>query len=203
MQILEITPEPVIISDSASHFLAIFGGIKPLIPTYQLMNDESAISELQHEIVDFTESLTPLLDDAYRIELSAYSDNEKLSTDIEPIRKKIRYATSTSDWRLDKDLVQTFQTLRNIILSQFLEGRHTAFGLTPTTKQLFFTHVLQKDSRNIHEFIGLLQLKILELFSLQGKLHYLSQQNILNITILLEALKHESLLQGDDKFIYF
>ena len=203
MQILEVKPEPLIISDTTSHFLAIFGGVIPLVSTYQVTNDPSAISELQHEIVDFTESLTPLLDDAYRIEMSSYSTNEKLMTDIEPIRKKIRFATSTSDWRMDQSLILTFQSLRNIILDQFLEGRHTAFGLTPTTKQLYFTHILQKDSRKIHEFIGLLQMKILELFSLQGKLHYLSQQNILNITILLEALKSDSLFQGDDKLIYF
>ena len=203
MQILEVKPEPLIISDTTSHFLAIFGGVIPLVSTYQVTNDPSAISELQHEIVDFTESLTPLLDDAYRIEMSSYSTNEKLMTDIEPIRKKIRFATSTSDWRMDQSLILTFQSLRNIILDQFLEGRHTAFGLTPTTKQLYFTHILQKDSRKIHEFIGLLQMKILELFSLQGKLHYLSQQNILNITILLEALKQKTELYGDDKFVYF
>ena len=203
MQILEVKPEPLIISDTTSHFLAIFGGVIPLVSTYQVTNDPSAISELQHEIVDFTESLTPLLDDAYRIEMSSYSTNEKLMTDIEPIRKKIRFATSTSDWRMDQSLVHTFQSLRNIILDQFLEGRHTAFGLTPATKQLYFTHILQKDSRKIHEFVGLLQMKILELFSLQGKLHYLSQQNILNITILLEALKHKAELYGDDKFVYF
>ena len=203
MQILEVKPEPLIISDTTSHFLAIFGGVIPLVSTYQVTNDPSAISELQHEIVDFTESLTPLLDDAYRIEMSSYSTNEKLMTDIEPIRKKIRFATSTSDWRMDQSLILTFQSLRNIILDQFLEGRHTAFGLTPATKQLYFTHILQKDSRKIHEFVGLLQMKILELFSLQGKLHYLSQQNILNITILLEALKHKAELYGDDKFVYF
>ena len=203
MQILEVKPEPLIISDTTSHFLAIFGGVIPLVSTYQVTSDASAISELQHEIVEFTESLTPLLDDAYRIEMSSYSTNEKLMTDIEPIRKKIRFATSTSDWRMDQSLILTFQSLRNIILDQFLEGRHTAFGLTPTTKQLYFTHILQKDSRKIHEFIGLLQMKILELFSLQGKLHYLSQQNILNITILLEALKQKTELYGDDKFVYF
>ena len=203
MQILEVKPEPLIISDTTSHFLAIFGGVIPLVSSYQVTNDASAITELQHEIVEFTESLTPLLDDAYRIEMSSYSTNEKLMTDIEPIRKKIRFATSTSDWRMDQSLILTFQSLRNIILDQFLEGRHTAFGLTPTTKQLYFTHILQKDSRKIHEFIGLLQMKILELFSLQGKLHYLSQQNILNITILLEALKQKTELYGDDKFVYF
>ena len=203
MQILEIKPEPIIICDSYSHFLAIFGGVFPFIPSYQLTSDASAITELQHEIVDFTDELTPLLDDAYRIEMSSYTDNEKVSTDIEPFRKKIRFASSTSDWRLDDNLVQTYQALRNIILAQFFDGRHTAFGLTPSTKQLFYAHILQKDSRKVHEFIGSLQLKILELFSLQGKLHYLSQQNILNITILLEALKHDTTLQGDDKFVYF
>lgn len=203
VQILEINPEPLIISDTTSHFLAIFGGILPLVPTYQLSNDSNAVEELEKEIVDFTDMLSPLLDDAYRIEMSAYDQDSKLSTDIEPIRKKIRFAESTSDWRLDKSLVQTFQTLRNIILSQFLEGRHTAFGLTPNTKQLFFTHILQKDSRKVHEFIGLLQLKILELFSLQGKIHYLTQQNAVNITLLLDLLKQNSEIEGDDKFIYY
>lgn len=203
MKIFEIKPEPVIISDTTSHFLAIFGGIVPLMTTHQVTNNLSAISELQHEIADFTETLTPLLDEAYRIEMNSYTNNENLMTDIEPIRKKIRFPTSTSDWRMDNSLVQTFQSLRNIILGQFVEGRHTAFGLTPSTKQLFFTHILQRDSRRVHEFIGLLQLKILELFSLQNKLHYLSQQNILNITVLLEALKHDSLFYGDDKFIYY
>jgi hypothetical protein len=203
VKIFEIKPEPVIISDTTSHFLAIFGGIVPLMTTHQVTNNLSAISELQHEIADFTETLTPLLDEAYRIEMNSYTNNENLMTDIEPIRKKIRFPTSTSDWRMDNSLVQTFQSLRNIILGQFVEGRHTAFGLTPSTKQLFFTHILQRDSRRVHEFIGLLQLKILELFSLQNKLHYLSQQNILNITVLLEALKHDSLFYGDDKFIYY
>ena len=203
MQILDIKPEPLIISDTTSHFLAIFGGVIPLVPTYQLSNDVNAITELQQEIADFTEDLTPLLDDAYRMEMASYSDNNKLMTDIEPIRKKIRSAMSTSDWRLDPSLVDRFQTLRNIILSQFLEGRHTAFGLTPQTKQLFFTHILQQDSRKIHEFVGLLQMKILELFSLQSKIHYFSQQNILNITILLETLKQDSYIQGDDKFVYY
>ena len=203
MQILEITPEPFIISDTTSHFLAIFGGILPLVSTYQVTIDPAAIEELKQEIVNFTDLLTPVLDDAYRLELSSYENESKLETDIEPIRKKIRFAESTSDWRLDKSMVQTFQSLRNIILSQFVEGRHTAFGLTPNTKQLFYTHILQKDSRKVHEFVGLLQLKILELFSLQGKIHYFSQQNNVNITILLESLKHDAQLQGDDKFIYY
>ena len=203
MQILEINPEPLIVSDTTSHFLAIFGGVLPLVSTYKVTSDALAVEELKREIVDFSDMLTPILDDAYRIEMSSYETDDKLETDIEPIRKKIRYAESTSDWRLDQSLVQTFQSLRNIILSQFVEGRHTAFGLTPSTKQLFYTHILQKDSRKIHEFIGLLQLKILELFSLQGKIHYFSQQNNVNITILLESLKHNAQLQGDDKFIYY
>ena len=139
MQILEIKPEPLIISDTTSHFLAIFGGILPLVSTHQLVNNSSAISELQKEIVEFTDDLTPLLDDAYRIEMSSYGTDEKLETEIEPFRKKIRFASGVSDWRLDKQLVQTFQSLRNLILAQYLEGRHTAFGLTPKTKQLFFT----------------------------------------------------------------
>ena len=202
MKILEIKPEPLIVSDSSSHFLAIFGGILPLMSSYQVSTDSSAISELQKEIVDFTEDLSPLLDEAYRIEMSSYTNREKLLTDIEPFRKTIRFATSTSDWRMDPSLQQTFQSLRNIILEQFLEGRHTAFGLTPSTKQLYFTHILQKDSRKIHEFVALLQMKILELFSLQGKLHFLSQQNMLNITILLEAFSKEA-FNGDDKLIYF
>ena len=203
VQILEINPEPLIVSDTTSHFLAIFGGVLPLVSTYKVTSDALAVEELKREIVDFSDMLTPILDDAYRIEMSSYETDDKLETDIEPIRKKIRYAESTSDWRLDQSLVQTFQSLRNIILSQFVEGRHTAFGLTPSTKQLFYTHILQKDSRKIHEFIGLLQLKILELFSLQGKIHYFSQQNNVNITILLESLKHNAQLQGDDKFIYY
>lgn len=203
VQILDIEPEPLIISDTTSHFLAIFGGIVPLVPTHQLATDPSAVAELKHEIVDFTDTLTPVLDDAYRIEMSSYEGAEKLATDIEPFKKKLRYATSTSDWRLDKSLVQTFQTLRDIILQQFLDGRHTAFGLTPTTKQLYYTHILQKDSRKIHEFVGLLQMKILELFSLQGKIHYLSERDNVNITILLESLKQDPLFQGDDRLIYF
>ena len=203
VQILDLYPERLIVSDTTSHFLAIFGGVLPLVSTYKVTSNALAVEELKREIVDFSDMLTPILDDAYRIEMSSYETDDKLETDIEPIRKKIRYAESTSDWRLDQSLVQRFQSVRNIILSQFVEGRHTAYGITPSTKQLFYTHILQKDSRKIHEFIGLLQLKILELFSLQGKIHYFSQQNNVNITILLESLKHDEQLQGDDKFIYY
>ena len=115
-QILEINPEPLILSDTTSHFLAIFGGVLPLVTSSQLINNSSAITELQKEIVDFTEELSPLLDEAYRIEMSSYTNREKLLTDIEPFRKTIRFATSTSDWRMDPSLQQTFQSLRNIIL---------------------------------------------------------------------------------------
>ena len=193
----------MIISDTTSHFLAIFGGIAPLIPTHEVTTNASAVAELQQELIDFTDELTPVLDDAYRIELSSYGTEEKLATDIEPFKKKLRHATSTSDWRLDSSTVHTFQTLRNIILGQFLDGRHTAFGLTPSTKQLYYTHILQKDSRKIHEFVGLLQMKILELFALKGKIHYLSELHSVNITILLDSLKQDPLFQGDDKLIYF
>ena len=203
VQLLEINPEPLIVSDTTSRFLAIFGGIKPLVPSNQVVNDSKAISHLQKEIVEFTDDLTPLLDEAYRIEMSAFTSPETVETEIDPFKKKLRSMFSTSDWKLENNLIQTFQTLRNIILEQFLDGRHTAFGLSPSTKQLYFTHMLQKDSRKIHEFIGLLQTKILDLFSLRSQLHYFSQKNNVNITVLLENLGLNTFVQDDDKFIYY
>ena len=181
--LLESQPEPVIISDSHTRSLSIFGGVISHYRNYTRNHQTVTTSEILASVTEYVENLSPLIDDAYRTELSPYHLQSEIVTSIEPLKRKLRsYPSSTADWKIEDDVLNDFRSLQGIVLQNFIEGRHTTFGLKPEKNQLLYIHLLNKDARKIHEFIGQLQLKILRLLARDGKIHYFNQQE--NMLIL-------------------
>ncbi|MFW9927815.1 MAG: hypothetical protein ACFFD1_00310 [Candidatus Thorarchaeota archaeon] len=197
-------PDPQIILDQQTRSLSLFGGISLNASNEEIgFNPYAGIKneEIIRDMSDFIDQLSPLIDDAYRTDLSAYQFSSKLVTSLYPLRKKIRSSpSSTSNWQLDQFLLHDFRTLQAILLQQFIEGRHTTFGYKPEKNQLLFLHILNPDARKIHEFIGQLELKILNLLARKGKIHYFNQQDTMLITMLMEEEENEL---KDDKMLYF
>ena len=161
--LLKTNPEPVLISDSQTKSLSIFGGIQPNFQNQKISRFNYSANDLVASISVFMDELAPLIDDAYRADLSSYKLDGKIVTSFSPLRKVLRsHPASTADWKV-KEVLRDFRTLQGIVLQNYIEGRHTTFGLKPEKNQLLFCHILNRDARKIHEFIGQLQMKILNL----------------------------------------
>ena len=108
---------------------------------------------------------------------------------------------SKSDWQFDEQVLNDFQALEGITLKGYVEGRHTSFGIKPLKKQMLFLHILDKDARNIPNFIGQLELKLLEFLGAVGKIHYFSQQDNMLLTTIME--NQDIAPDKNDSMIYF
>lgn len=195
---LHSDPPPLLISDKKTRTLNLFGGVIPEISSSRRINK----NEVGTSLAEFLESLSPLIDDAYRADLSAYRLDSKVVTHFEPLRKKLRsYPSSIADWRV-KEIMSDFRTLQGIVLQNFIEGRHTTFGFKPNKNQLLFIHILNKDGRKIHEFLGELQLKILHLVAKRAKIHYFNQQDSIFITAFIEELSEGLENKPNDSMTY-
>lgn len=197
--LLKPNPEPVLISDSHTKSLNIFGGIQPNFQEKAFSQLNYTTNDLIASISEFIEDLSPLIDDAYRADLSSYKMDGKIITSFSPLRKRLRmHPASTADWKVN-EFVKDFRTLQKIVLQNYIEGRHTTFGLKPEKKQLLFCHILNRDARKIHEFIGQLQLKILNFFASKGKIHYFNEQDKILITTFVQNVEK---IEIDDTYIY-
>ncbi|MHA2102336.1 MAG: hypothetical protein ACW981_02850 [Candidatus Hodarchaeales archaeon] len=198
--LLKPNPEPVLISDSQTKSLSIFGGIQANFQNQNIDLFNYSTKDLLSSISKFTEDLSPLIDDAYRADLSSYNMDGKVVTSFSPLRRKLRtHPPSTADWKIN-EFMKDFRVLQGIVLQNYIEGRHTTFGLKPEKKQLLFCHMLNRDARKVHEFIGQLQLKILSFFASKGKIHYFNEQEKVLITTFVQNVEKK---EKDDAFIYF
>ncbi|MHA1983150.1 MAG: hypothetical protein ACW967_02270 [Candidatus Hodarchaeales archaeon] len=198
--LLKPNPEPVLISDSQTKSLSIFGGIQVNFRNRNQSPFNFSTKELVESISEFTEELSPLIDDAYRADLSSYDMDGRIVTSFSPLRRKLRtHPASTADWKVN-EFMKDFRTLQGIVLQNYIEGRHTTFGLKPEKSQLLFCHMLNRDARKIHEFIGQLHLKILNFFASKGKIHYFNEQDKVLITTFVQNIEKK---EKDDSYIYF
>lgn len=198
--LLKPNPEPVLISDSQTKSLSIFGGIQVNFENQNRFPFNYSTKELVESISEFTEDLSPLIDDAYRADLSSYDMDGRIVTSFYPLRKRLRtHPASTADWKIN-EFIKDFRTLQGIVLESYIEGRHTTFGLKPERSQLLYYHMLNRDARKVHEFIGQLQLKILNFFASKGKIHYYNEQQKVLITTFVQNVEKK---EKDESFIYF
>ena len=195
-------PEPLLISDNTTKTLSIYGGVEAKYSFQNLRNNPSSTDNIIESIAEFIESLSPLIDDAYRADLSSYQSKAKIITSFYPLRKQIRsHPSSTANWKIDKNLIDNFRTLQAIILQNFVDGRHSSFGIVPEKNQLIFLHILDSDARKVPEFLGILQLKLVSLLARKGKIHYFNQQDKMLITTLIDEIEVKK--KNDDSLIYF
>ncbi len=200
--LIKPNPEPLLISDNLTKTLSIYGGVVANYSNQILKNKHSFTTDILESISDFIENLSPLIYDAYRADLSSYQSKSKIFTSFYPLRKQLRtHPSSTADWKIDKDLRNNFRTLQAMVLQNYIDGRHSSFGILPEKKQLLFLHILDSDARKVPEFLGILQLKLINLLARKGKIHYFNQQERMLITTLIEEIEMKEV--KDDSYIYF
>ena len=206
--ILELNPYPDIVADNSTRILSIFGGVelKNVQQPDYIGNSTPNYSttDVLESIQETIDSISPIVDDAYRLDLSSYliTSKFKIVASMAPLHTILRNdPQSKSDWQFDEQVLNDFQALEGITLKGYVEGRHTSFGIKPLKKQMLFLHILDKDARNIPNFIGQLELKLLEFLGAVGKIHYFSQQDNMLLTTIME---NQDIAPGkNDSMIYF
>ena len=206
--ILELNPYPDIVADNSTRILSIFGGVelKNVQQPDYIGNSTPNYSttDVLESIQETIDSISPIVDDAYRLDLSSYliTSKFKIVASMAPLHTILRNdPQSKSDWQFDEQALNDFQALEGITLKGYVEGRHTSFGIKPLKKQMLFLHILDKDARNIPNFIGQLELKLLEFLGAVGKIHYFSQQDNMLLTTIME---NQDIAPGkNDSMIYF